>query len=317
MVENRCYTKQRRQYCDAVCLLSIFQVHMQLDGLCYHLRAFKLIACINKTCHFVILFCFSFYHERNKDLTATHGYGWKPSLPDHRDYKFSIRADLTLPPLVDLRDQDSPIEDQGQLGSCTSFAAGAAFRFDLRKQGLQDFVPSHLFEYYNSRAKKEKSVDSGATIRGAIKAVNTYGICPESEWPYDISKFASKPPTQSYKDALQDRALKYQAVSQNITVMKNCLAQGLPFVIGISVYQSFESQAVASTGKVPLPKNNEQLLGGHALLCLGYRDKDLQFIVRNSWGSGFGDGGYVYLPYAYLMDSGLSGDFWVIQTVGK
>lgn len=246
----------------------------------------------------------------------TRHYGWNPSLPDRRDHKFSMLQGLSLPPLVDLRGQDSPIEDQGDLGSCTSFAAGAAFRFDMRKQGLQDFVPSHLFEYYNSRARNQKTVDSGATIRGAIKAVNTYGICPESEWPYDISKFASKPPTQSYKDALQDRALKYQSVAQNITVMKNCLAQGLPFVIGVSVYESFESQAVEQTGMVPLPKNSEQLLGGHALLVVGYRDKDLQFIVRNSWGN-WGDGGYCYLPYAYLLDSGLSSDFWVIQTVGK
>lgn len=250
-------------------------------------------------------------------MSATHGYGRIRDLGDFRDHKFSMLQGLTLPSLVDLRNQDSPIEDQGQLGSCTSFAAGAAFRFDMRKQGLSDFVPSHLFEYYNSRSRNQKSVDSGATIRGAIKAINTYGLCPESEWPYDISKFASKPPTQSYKDALQDRAIKYQAIAQNITVMKNCLAQGLPFVIGISVYQSFESQIVANTGMVPLPKNSERLLGGHALMVCGYRDSNLTFIVRNSWGSGFGDGGYIYLPYAYLLDSGLSSDFWCIQTVGK
>lgn len=246
-------------------------------------------------------------------------YGWIPQLPDHRDkdHAFSVMEDLALPPLVDLRDQDSPIEDQGQLGSCTSFATGAAIRFARRKESLPDFVTSHLFLYYNSRSVFSKSTDSGATIRDAIKAAARQGDCPETEWPYDISRFAVKPPALAYKDAKTDRALKYQAVSQNLTVMKNCLAQGLPFVIGISVYSSFESQDVASTGIVPLPKNNEQLLGGHALLVVGYRDADLHFIVRNSWGSGFGDGGYVYLPYAYLQDSNLSSDFWVIQAVGK
>jgi len=248
-----------------------------------------------------------------------HGYGWNPQLPDQRDkdYAFSMLEGLVLPSLVDLRSQDSPIEDQGDLGSCTSFAAGAAFRFDMRKQGLTDYVPSHLFEYYNARARNSKGQDIGATIKAAIKAINTYGICPEGEWPYNISNFASKPPKKCYDDALQDRAIKYQSVAQNITVMKNCVAQELPFVIGISVYESFESQQVATTGIVPLPKNNEQLLGGHALMVVGYRDSDLHFIVRNSWGSSFGDGGYVYLPYAYLQDENLSSDFWVIQTVGK
>jgi|SRR5579872_1974688 len=255
--------------------------------------------------------------RKRKNNLATHRYGWNPQLPDRRDHKFSMRADLALPPLVDLRDQDSPIEDQGQLGSCTSFATGAAIRFGRRKEGLPDFVTSHLFLYYNSRSWYSKGTDSGATIRDAVKAAANQGDCPETDWPYLIDQFAVKPPARAYLDAKTDRALKYQAIPQNLTAMKNCLAQGLPFVIGISVYESFESDTVAQTGMVPLPKNNEQLLGGHALLCLGFRDKDLQFIVRNSWGSGFGDGGYVYLPYAYLLDSGLSSDFWVIQTVGK
>ncbi len=246
-----------------------------------------------------------------------HGYGYNPDLRDQRDHRFKLLEGIVLPSSVDLRPQDSPIEDQGELGSCTSFASGAAFRFDLRKQGLSDFVISHLFEYFNSRSKNQKLVDSGATIRDAIKAINTYGLCPESEWPYDLSKFTVRPSVKAYKDALKDRALTYQRVSQNLTQMKNCLAQGLPFVIGISVYQSFESQEVASTGIVPMPSQNEQLLGGHALLVVGYDDSTQRFTVRNSWGSGFGDKGYVYLPYQYLEDSNLASDFWVVQTVGK
>lgn len=250
---------------------------------------------------------------------AVHRYGWIPQLPDLRDkdHAFSIQENLVLPPLVDLRDQDSPIEDQGQLGSCTSFATGAAIRFGRRKEGLSDFVTSHLFLYYNSRSFFSKGTDSGATIRDAIKAAANQGDCPETDWPYDISQFANRPPRQAYIDAKTDRALKYQSVQQNITVMKNCLAQGLPFVIGISVYESFESQTVEQTGMVPLPKNSEQLLGGHALLVVGYRDSNLTFIVRNSWSSSWGDSGYCYLPYAYLMDENLSSDFWVIQAVGK
>lgn len=248
---------------------------------------------------------------------AKHAYGCIPDLKDHRDKRFSILEGQVLPTLVDLRDQDSPIEDQGPLGSCTSFASGAAFRFDLRKQGLSDFVISHLFEYYNSRAKNQKSADAGATIRDAIKALNTYGICPETEWPYNVEKFASKPPTRCYTDALKDRAVTYLRVSQSLTQMKSCLAQGFPFVIGISVYESFESDQVATTGIVPMPSQDESLLGGHALLVVGYDTSKSWFIVRNSWGTSFGDKGYVYIPFEYLGDSDLASDFWTIRAISQ
>lgn len=245
---------------------------------------------------------------------AKHKLGYIPDLRDFRDDKFRMLADLALPPMVDLRDQDSPIEDQGQLGSCTAFATGAAIRFCRRKEALPDFITSHLYLYYNSR--KHKDEDSGATIRDAIKSAAKLGDCAETDWPYNISQFAVKPPQQAYNDAMQDRAVKYQRIPQNIQQMKNCLAQGFPFVIGVSVYSSFESQQAESTGFIPLPKNNESLLGGHALLVVGYRDSDLHFIVRNSWGN-WGDNGYCYLPYAYLQDTGLASDFWCIQVVGK
>lgn len=246
-----------------------------------------------------------------------HAYGYIPDLPDRRDHKFPMAADLALPPMVDLRSQDSPIEDQGSLGSCTSFAVGAAIRFARRKESLPDFVTSHLFLYYNSRPFFSKGVDSGATLRDAVKAAARLGDCAETDWPYDISKFAVRPPAQAYTDAMQDRALKYQRIPQNIQQMKNCLAQGFPFVVGVSVYDSFESQQAETTGFIPLPKNSESLLGGHALLVMGYRDSDLHFIVRNSWSNSWGDKGYCYLPYAYLQDDGLASDFWCIQAVGK
>lgn len=246
-----------------------------------------------------------------------HHYGCIPDLKDHRDIRYAIPHGQVLPTSVDLRPQDSPIEDQLDLGACTSFASGAAFRFNLRKQGLSDFVISHLFEYYNSRAKNAKSSDSGATIRDAIKALNTYGVCPETEWPYNISTFASKPPTRCYTDALKDRAITYLRVSQSLTMMKSCLAQGFPITIGISVYESFESDQVASTGIVPMPSQDEQVLGGHALLVVGYDTTKQWFIVRNSWGSSFGDKGYVYIPFEYLADKDLASDFWTIRTIGS
>jgi C1A family cysteine protease len=253
-----------------------------------------------------------------------HGMGRIRDLGDQRDRKFKMLEGLALPKSVDLRDQCPPIEDQGQLGSCTSFASGAAIRVARKRQNLPDFVTSHLFLYFNSRSNNQKLVDSGATIRDAIKAASKQGDCPETEWPYDISKFTVRPSAKAYKDALQDRAITYQRVSQSLAAMKNCLAQSLPIVIGFTVYQSFESPEVASTGVVPMPRPDEDVLGGHSVLIVGYRDSDSRFICRNSWGLNWGlrdssgnGTGYFTMPYTYLEDSDLASDFWAIQAVGK
>lgn len=245
-----------------------------------------------------------------------HAYGYIPDIRDFRDHIYAALPEhiAALPSSVDLRPQCPPIEDQGQLGSCTSFAAGAAIRFARKKQGLPDFVTSHLFLYYNSR--RFKNEDTGATIKDVIKSANQQGDCPESEWPYVISKFTAKPPAQCYSDALKDRALSYQRVQQNLAQMKACLASGYVFVAGISVYESFESDEVAKTGMVPMPQPGEQLLGGHAVLLVGFRDSDQKWILRNSWGASFGDQGYFYLDYSYLLNKGLASDFWVIKAVG-
>lgn len=245
-----------------------------------------------------------------------HAYGYIPDLRDFRDHIYTAPYEhvLALPSSVDLRPQCPPIEDQGQLGSCTSFAAGAAIRFARKKQGLPDFVTSHLFLYYNSR--RFKNEDTGATIKDVIKSAAKQGDCPESEWPYVISKFTVKPPAQCYSDALKDRALSYQRVQQNLSQMKACLASGFPVVVGISVYESFESDEVAKTGMVPMPQPGEQLLGGHAICVVGFNDATQKWIFRNSWGLSWADGGYGYLDYQYLLNNGLSSDFWTIKTVG-
>jgi C1A family cysteine protease len=158
--------------------------------------------------------------------------------------------------------------------------------------------------------------DSGAQIRDGIKSVARQGVCPESEWPYNIALFATRPPAQCYQDAKRDRALVYQRVPQDLTQLQACLASGLPFCFGFSVYESFESQEVAQTGIVPMPQSNEQLLGGHAVLACGYRNDVKRFIVRNSWGSDWAIQGYCEMPYEYLLDNQLASDFWVIKTVG-
>ena len=243
-------------------------------------------------------------------------YGWKPQLPDARDYQFKVEAPIVLPPVIDLRTTCPPIVDQGDLGSCTANSIANAHYFDQLKQKEKAFMPSRLFIYYNERAM-EGSVpyDAGANIRDGIKTINVQGVCRETTWPYIISKFTKKPTKYSYTQAMAHQSLLYQAVGQNMTDMKTCLATGYPFVFGFSVYESFESQQVSNTGIVPLPSKNESLLGGHAVLCVGYDDSKQWFIVMNSWGTSWGDKGYFYIPYAYLTDANLASDFWTIKTV--
>jgi C1A family cysteine protease len=247
-------------------------------------------------------------------------YGWTPDLPDHRDHLFAAPFAVLqqLPTSVDLRKQCPPVYDQGELGSCTANAIGAAMEFERMKQGSQDFMPSRLFIYYNERVMEGTvASDSGAQIRDGIKSVGAQGVCPESEWPYDIAQFATEPGPQCYADAIKDKAVLYQRLSHNLNQMKGCLASGYPFVFGFTVYDSFESQDVAKTGVAPMPQTGEQTLGGHAVLAVGYDDGQQRFIVRNSWGTGWGMQGYFTLPYAYLIDSNLADDYWTIRLVSK
>lgn len=243
-------------------------------------------------------------------------YGWKPDLIDIHDYHFTPHwfALLNLPQRVDLRAQCPPIYDQGNLGSCTSNAIAGAVQFDQMKQKEQSFMPSRLFIYYNER-EKEGTVnsDARAAIRDGIKSVNSQGVCPESEWPYIIDQFTVKPLDQCYKDALLHRSLSYQRVMHDITHMKACLAAGHPFVFGFTVYESFESAAVAQSGIVPMPQRGEQVLGGHAVLACGYDEAQQRFLARNSWGGAWGMQGYFMMDYMYLQH--LASDFWVIQTM--
>jgi C1A family cysteine protease len=246
-------------------------------------------------------------------------YGWIPDLPDERDHLYAAPpAFLTaLPPFIDLRAHCPAVYDQGMLGSCTANAIGGAIEFDRLKQSLADFVPSRLFIYYNERLiEGTVDIDSGAMIRDGIKSVASQGVCPEPEWPYVISKFTDKPSTKAYVDAKSDRAVSYQSLVQDLNQMRGCLASGYPFIYGFTVYESFESPAVAQTGHVPMPGPSERAVGGHAVLAVGYDDASQTFLVRNSWGAGWGMAGYFAMPYTYLIQPGLADDLWTIRIVG-
>lgn len=243
------------------------------------------------------------------------GYGWQPDLPDHRDFLYVqvLPVLVTLPPSVDLRPTCSPVENQGQLGSCTANALAGALEFLERKDNVKFVDLSRLFIYYDERVLEHTiKSDSGAQIRDGIKTLAKQGVCPEKEWPYNIAKFAVKPTTACYKDALKHQINSYHRIV-TLNEMKTCLADGFPFVFGFTVYESFESPEVAQSGVVNMPLSGERVLGGHAVLAVGYDDSQKRFTVRNSWGTSWGQKGYFTLPYEYLEDRNLSDDFWSIR----
>ena len=245
-------------------------------------------------------------------------FGWLPDLPDARDYLFSAPEAVlaTLPSKVDLRRQMPAVYDQGQLGSCTANAIAAAFEYDQTQQKLTDFMPSRLFIYYNERAVEGTvASDSGAMIRDGIKSVAKLGVCDEQVWPYDVSQFTDKPSRGAYSDAKKHQATVYRSVLASLRQLQGCLASGYPFVFGFSVYESFMEQQVADSGEVPMPAPGEKLVGGHAVVGVGYDDSVQRFIVRNSWGPKWGTKGYCTMPYGYLTDPQLASDFWAIYTV--
>src|SRR5262245_59852994 len=248
-----------------------------------------------------------------------HSLGWVPDVPDQGDLIYAAPRAVVkaLPKKVDLRKTCPPSYDQGPLGSCTANAIGAALEFNQIKQKEADrFTPSRLFIYYQERVM-ENTVreDAGAMIRDGIKSVAKIGAPPETDWAYDIAKFTQRPPRKAYADAPLGKAIEYRRVVQTPTQMKGCLAEGFPFVIGFSVYESFESDAVARTGKAPMPAKAEKLLGGHAVLVVGYDDAAKRFLVRNSWGTEWAMGGYFTIPYDYYTDSNLADDLWTVRHV--
>ena len=249
----------------------------------------------------------------------TKRFGWLPDLPDRRDRIFAARrATLrALPPRVDLRATCPPVYDQGQLGSCTAQAIAAVLQFTQVKQQQADvFTPSRLFIYYNERVVLGTvDEDSGAMLRDGIKSVAKQGAPHESLWPHVIARFRHTPSNPAYRDGEKHEAIVYERVTRTADQFKGCLADGFPFAFGFSVYESFESATVARTGAVPMPRRGEVLVGGHAVVAVGYDEPSRRFIVRNSWGDGWGRDGYCTMPYDYLLDENLSDDFWAIKLI--
>lgn len=239
-------------------------------------------------------------------------YGWIPDRPDQRDYFYrAIRPVVRLPKETDLRGFCSEVENQGTLGSCTANALAGNLEYLDRKIDDEYKDVSRLFIYYNERALEGTvDYDSGASLRDGIKTLRKLGACWETTWPYIIKRFTRKPSKESYKEAKKHRIESYYRIN-DLAEMLTCIAEGYPFVFGFAVYESFQSQKVANTGVVNMPAKKEKMLGGHAVMAVGYNQKQKRFLVRNSWGTEWGRYGYFTMPYEYLEK--LAADFWTIR----
>lgn len=244
-------------------------------------------------------------------------YGWTPDRPDYRDklYAAIAKPPKKLPAAVDLRSGCSAVENQGELGSCTANALVGNLEFLEKQAGRRVTNLSRLFVYYNERAMEGTiNDDAGAAIRDGVKSLVKLGVCSETKWPYVIGKFTVKPPAPCFKEALQHQVLSYHRIV-TLLEMRRCLAEGFPFVFGFTVYDGFESAAVERTGVLELPRPAERVLGGHAVMAVGYNEGAKRFTIRNSWGREWGAGGYFTMPYAYLEDRNLSDDYWTLRAM--
>jgi len=225
---------------------------------------------------------------------------------------------------VDLRSKFPPCYDQGNLGSCTANAMVGAYQYLV-----PSFFGSRLFLYYNERViENSVKYDNGAYIHDGIFSMEKTGLCAETDWPYIISKFAQKPPTQAYTNALKHKVITAYTVTQTISNMKSLLVSGTPFIIGFMCYASFVSKTALATGLIPMPPVNKQdkIIGGHSVLVVAY-DDTIQcpgappgaWLCRNSWGTNiYGNlKGYFWLPYNYLTNPNLSSDNWYLSTTSN
>lgn len=229
-----------------------------------------------------------------------------------------------LPEKVDFSSKIHYIHNQLYLGSCSAQASTVAMEMRSSSENYRPLSP--LFVYWNTRKVEGTSPekDSGATsLSDVIYVVSEWGACSEKLWPYDNYKqdFKKEPPKTCYEDAQKTAVLdniRYSNITYNLTALKTVLAQDIPVLGGIAVYSSFESETAKQTGRIPLPKYGEKLLGGHAITFVGYNDqmKALKFV--NSWGEQWGDKGCGYLPYAYFENKNLTmpSELWLIDQVG-
>ena len=239
---------------------------------------------------------------------------------DARDLKYrSLARTTTAPSSLDLRASGNVPRalNQGDLGSCVSNAVSNALRFAMKQRRVANFQPSRLQNYYDARVKVSgwpAAKDTGLTMRSGCQAAVAHGVCPEMLCPYTISRFSAPPNIRATSEALKRRSFRYYAVGQTLPELKRVLADGNIVMCGILVFRGF--LVAAGTGVVPMPDASERHLGGHAQTLVGYSDSKGAFLSLNSWGPEFGEDGCSWIPYAYVLNPALAGDFTVIVATG-
>lgn len=270
------------------------------------------------------------------------GMGWLPDYPDYRDYTVGHREVKPmlkkvglaekrrgeLPDSIDLREWCPPVEDQGELGSCTANAGVGLVEYFERRAVGRYIDASRIFLYKVTRNLLKWKGDTGAFIRTTMGAMVLFGVPPEEYWPYVIEDFDVEPPPFCYAFAQNYQTLKYLRLDPPDTPrgdllnqIKEFLAAGVPSMFGFTVYSSIYE--IGPEGKIPFPCPGEKIIGGHAIVAVGYDDKvkivntacgaqtNGALLIRNSWGEGWGDKGYGWLPYDYVS-RGLAIDWWVL-----
>lgn len=266
--------------------------------------------------------------------------GWIPDYPDFRDYtddnekilpmvkKVGTSKTEALPGKTDLRKWCSPIKNQLNIGSCTAHAVTGVVEYFENKAFGKHIEASRLFLYKATRNLLHFTGDTGAFLRSTIGALTLFGVSPEDYWPYDTSRLDEEPSAFCYAFGQNYRCLSYfrhdpphMSSKDIIASIKKYLAAGIPSVFGFTVYQSINQ--ADSNGQIPFPSGREKLMGGHAVAAVGYDDRIEitniascettvgAILIRNSWGTGWGEDGYGWLPYEYIR-KGLAQDWWSV-----
>jgi len=277
--------------------------------------------------------------QESAEMGSIHGkgMGWHRDLPDVRDYTAKTddvakvlaksaplrKAARAQPATVDLREWCSPIEDQESIGSCTANAGVGMMEYYERCAFGRHLDAARLFLYKVTRNLLGFKGDDGAYLRDAMKAMVLFGVPPEKYWPYDVARFNDEPSSFCYSFAQNYRAIRYYRLdpsgtspSELLKKIRQSLAARLPAMFGFSVYSSIPGMGDGK-GEIPFPTQGDTLEGGHAVLAVGYSDKKKigkeqgALLIRNSWGTQWGESGYGWLPYAYV-EAGLADDFWAM-----
>ena len=263
--------------------------------------------------------------------TKKYYTGLRRDSPDPRDlikqYGAHEIPSTDKHPMVDLRKYINQVYDQGNLNSCTANVLCAAYALELKRQAARTkssysyFDTSRLFLFYTSRAYVGHTEDNvGVSLRDAFKAMNKWGICRESIWPYNEEKLTWKPSFTSYREAVGNTITKYEYLDQDIHQFRACLKEGFPFAFGSELYDSFHGRENKTKGLMPMPSAEEIESDDyelHGLLAVGYDDNTECITCLNSWGESFGDKGYIYMPYEYITEPDRTFNFWKIEKAIK